>query len=371
MKTAIITDFLNQLGGAEIVTHQIATLFPEADIFTMMAEQEVVDTYFGNHRIIEHPKMKDSGWRRRHYRKLLPLYPTYVEDFDLRAYDLVISSSYLWAKGILCRPRTLHISYVHTPMRQAWIKYHEYLKNENDIGRFTRTALRYVMNYLRLWDQSTANRVDYFIANSTTVQRRIKKIYQRKSKVIHPPIKVQKYRNLEAERGDYYITVGRLVPYKRVDLLVETFNQLPDKKLYILGSGNDMDRLKDLKKSENIHFKGFVDEDTKTKLTAGAKAFLFAAEEDFGMSPVEAMAVGTPVIGYGRGGTRDYIKPNINGQFFNNQSVKSLTNAIHRFEQQEFDHREIRNSVRPFDESEFIKHMQSFIDDKLQEHAYQ
>ncbi|HLR25906.1 MAG TPA: glycosyltransferase [Fodinibius sp.] len=370
MKTAIVTDFLNQLGGAEIVTQQIASLFPGADIFTMMAEQKVVDTYFENYRIIEHPKMKDSRWRRKHYRKLLPLYPTYVEDFDLREYDLIISSSYLWAKGVLRHPEALHISYVHTPMRQAWVKYHEYLANENDIGSFTRTALRYVMNYLRIWDQSTANRVDHFIANSTVVQQRIEKIYRRTAEVIHPPIKVEQYDNIEItnKRDDYYITVGRLVPYKRVDLLIETFNQLPDRKLYILGAGNDMDRLKKLKESNNIHFKGFVDEDTKTKLTAGARAFLFAAEEDFGMSPVEAMALGTPVIGFGKGGTRDYIKPAINGCFFSEQTVASLSRAIRDFEQKQFDRQAIKESVSHFDEKHFRNRIQSLINQKLKEH---
>lgn len=370
MKTAIVTDFLNQLGGAEIVTYQIASLFPKADIYTMFAEKQVVDTYFSDHRVIEHPKMKDSAWRQKHYRKLLPLYPTYIEDFDLSGYDLVISSSYLWAKAVLCRPETLHISYVHTPMRQAWVKYHEYLRNENDIGRFTRTILRYVMNYLRMWDLSSTNRVDHFIANSTTVQRRIEQIYRRDAEVIHPPIKVEHYKNKHAgvRTEDYYITVGRLVPYKRVDLLIETFNELPDRKLYILGSGNDMERLKKLKKSENITFCGFVDEETKTEMTAKARAFLFAAEEDFGMSPVEAMALGTPVIGFGKGGTRDYIKPDINGCFFNEQKVESLSQAIHNFDQKNFSREAIKKSVTHFDEKHFRRQIQSFIDKKLLTH---
>src|SRR5699024_10066792 len=284
----------------------------------MMSEQKVVDTYFEDHRNITDPKMQDSRWRRKHYRKLLPLYPTYVEDFDLREYDLIISSSYLWAKGVLRHPEALHISYVHTPMRQAWVKYHEYLANENDIGSFTRTALRYVMNYLRIWDQSTANRVDHFIANSTVVQQRIEKIYRRKAEVIHPPIKVEQYDNIETtnKRDDYYITVGRLVPYKRVDLLIETFNQLPDRKLYIHGDGKEMQRIKILKESKDRHLKGLVDDDTKAKRTAGARAWRLAAEEDFCMSAVEAMALGTPAVGFGQGGSRDYRQPAINVCFF-------------------------------------------------------
>lgn len=366
MKTAITTDFLNQFGGAEIVTHQIASLFPEADIYTMFGDEEVINTYFEGHRVFEHPKMKDSSWRKKHYRKLLPLYPTYVEDFDLTGYDLVISSSYLWAKGVLCRPDTLHISYVHTPMRQAWVKYHEYLQNENDIGRFTRTALRYVMNYLRIWDVTTANRVDHFIANSTTVQKRIENIYRRKAKVIHPPIKVDNYQNKHPniEQGEHYITVGRLVPYKRIDVLIEAFNKSKNRKLYIAGAGNDSERLQSLAKSDNIIFLGFVDEETKTKLVASAKAFLFAAEEDFGMSPVEAMALGTPVIGFGQGGTRDYIQEGINGCFFDEQTPESLLQAITAFEEKEFDRQRVKQSVTQFDEKHFRKQIQSFIEDK-------
>lgn len=371
MKTAIITDFLNQFGGAEIVTHQIASLFPEADIYTMFAKEEVINTYFEGHRVIEHPKMKNSGWRKKHYRKLLPLYPTYIEDFDLTDYELVISSSYLWAKSVLCRPDTLHISYMHTPMRQAWVKYHEYLQNENDIGRFTRMTLRYVMNYLRLWDVSTANRVDHFIANSTTVQKRIEKIYRRDAKVIHPPIKVDDYKNKHPgiEQGEHYITVGRLVPYKRVDLLIEAFNKSTSRKLYIAGAGNDSERLKALTKSDNITFLGFVDEKTKTELVASARAFLFAAEEDFGMSPVEAMALGTPVIGFRKGGTRDYIQENINGRFFDEQTPESLLGAIAAFEQQKFDRDTVVQSVTHFDEKHFRQQLETFIKEKIENHG--
>ncbi|SMO65356.1 glycosyltransferase [Fodinibius sediminis] len=367
MKTAIITDFLNQFGGAEIVTNQIASLFPDADIYTMIAEDEIVNKYFANHKVVEHPKLRDSRWRRKHYRKLLPFYPTYIEDFDLRDYDLVISSSYLWAKAVLCRPETLHISYVHTPIRQAWVKYHEYLYNENDIGRFTRPILRYVMNYLRIWDVATANRVDYFIANSTTVKKRIEHIYRRPARVIHPPIKVEAYRDkyTQVENGDYYITVGRLVPYKRVDLLIETFNEFPDRKLLIAGAGNDSERLKALAKSDNISFLGFVDEETKTELVAKAKAFLFAAEEDFGMSPVEAMALGTPVIGFAKGGTRDYIKEGVNGLFFEEQTSDSLRQAITTFEQQAFDREGVIDSVAHFDEKHFRQQFKAFVDEKL------
>jgi glycosyltransferase involved in cell wall biosynthesis len=371
MKIAIVTDFLNQFGGAEIVTHEIAKLFPDADIYTIFGNDKVINKYFSNKNVYQHPKFKISKVRRKFYRNLLPLYPTYIEDFDFSDYDLVISSSYLWSKGIITKTGTLHVSYVHTPMRQAWDKYHEYLKNENDIGRFKKSILRYVMNYLRLWDQSSSNRVDNFIVNSTVVQERVNKIYRREANVIHPPIQVKELRKryFSISKSDYFITVGRLVPYKRVDLLIETFNQLEDKKLLILGEGNDKGRLKSLidKTKNNVEILGYVEEEKKNKLISSAKAFLFAAEEDFGMSPVEAMAVGTPVIGYKEGGTRDYLINKVNGLTFSEQSSESLKEAILKFENSKFDHEIVSESVSKFDEINFRKLFKREIDRVINE----
>lgn len=368
MKKAIVTDFLIQQGGAEQVTRELANLFPKADIFTLLAAPDILDKYFSGRNVIQHPKLKDSYIRRKYYRKILPFYPTYIEDFDLSSYDLIISSSYLFAKGVLCNPDSLHISYVHTPMRQAWTKYHEYLHNENDIGRFSRLFLRYVMNYLRLWDVSSSNRVDYFIANSSTVQRRIKNIYRRDAALIHPPVKVEELGNIrQINKSDYYVTVGRLVPYKKVELLIKTFNQLPDKKLYIVGDGNNRRQLEKMAESSNITFTGYIDEASKIELMSKAKAFLFAAEEDFGMSPVEALALGTPVIAYNKGGARDYIQENINGHFFDQQNEDCLRKALMKFEQSTFDPKTIHRSVKSFDETFFRHNIKSFIEQKVEE----
>lgn len=355
MKVAIITDFINQFGGAELVTNEIAELYPEADIYTLFGSEEVINKFFKNRNVIEHPILKKSKLRRKYYRYLLPFYPTYIEDFDFKDYDLVISSSYLWAKGIITNPDTIHVSYIHTPMRQAWTKYHEYLSHENDIGRLKKIYLRYVMNYLRLWDYTSANRVDYFIANSTVVNERINKIYRKNSTVIYPPVRVKFLRNkyFSDTKSDYYVTVGRLVPYKRVDLLIETFNSYENKKLLIIGDGNDISRLKSLKKSDNIEFLGFIDDHSKNKLVSEAKAFLFAAEEDFGMSPVESLAMGTPIICFGEGGSKDYLIDQINGIEFKKQTVHCLISAIDKFEQSTFDYEKVSNSVQKFDESRF------------------
>lgn len=366
MKVAIITDYLLQLGGAEKVTSAISELYPEADIYTLICDEKVKEEYFKNRNVIEHPAFKDSEWKRKHYRLLFPLYPTYIEDFDLNDYDLIISSSYLWAKGVLPSMDATHISYVHTPLRQAWTKYHEYLNRENDIGSFKRFFLRFIMNYVRVWDVTNSNRVDHFISNSTTVKRRIEKIYRRPAEVIHPPIDVSSHqKHIKRNFGDHYVTVGRLVPYKRVDLLIEAFNKKMDRELYIMGDGNDRERLEKLITSPNIHMMGYTDEYTKMKMLSSARGFLFAAEEDFGMSPVEAMATGVPVVGFNKGGTRDYIQDGVNGTFFDEQSCDSLMHALDRFENMHFDKDEIIESVQKFSTARFKYHFEEFVEDKI------
>lgn len=347
------------------MAHEMAHLYPDADIYTLLADEGVLDKYFAGRTVIQHPKIERSSLRKKYYRYLLPLYPTYIEDFDLTGYDRVISSSYLVAKGVLCRPDTLHISYIHTPMRQAWVKYHEYLRNENDVGYWSRIMLRYVLNYIRMWDVASANRVDHFIANSTVVKKRIEKIYRRKAEVIHPPVQVKNYQAKSIPDGgdsDFYITVGRLVPYKKIDLIVETFNQLPDQKLVVVGTGNDEQRLKQLAESPNIEFLGYIDEERKTTLTARARGFVFAAEEDFGISPVEAMALGTPVIAFNKGGAQDYVEENINGCFFDRQEVGSLKKAIINFEQRDFDTEQVKESVSHFDTTHFREQLKTFVE---------
>lgn len=371
MKVAIITEYLLQSGGAEKVISAICDLYPEADIFTLIGDDEVIDKHFKNHHVIEHPAFSNSRWKRKFYRLLFPLYPTYIEDFNLSDYDLVISSSYLWAKGVLVDPEATHISYVHTPMRPGWVKYHEYLNNENDVGRIKRFFLRFIMNYVRLWDVVNSNRVDHFIANSHTVKRRIEKIYRRSARVIHPPVDVAEHKKfMQSGFGNHYVTLGRLVPYKRVDLLIEAFNDCPDRELYIMGDGNDRQRLEKLITSPNIHLLGYVDEATKMKYLISAKGFLFAAEEDFGMSPVEAMASGVPVVAFSKGGTRDYIIDGKNGIFFDKQNPKALLNAIDRFENMAFNKQEIINSVQKFSVESFKYQFETFVKDKIEEQEF-
>ena len=368
MKVAIVTDYLLQLGGAEKVTSIISELYPQADVYTLICDEKVKEKYFKGRNVTEHPAFKDSSWKRKYYRALFPLYPTYIEDFDLKAYDLIISSSYLWAKGVLPDIDAVHISYVHTPLRQAWVKYHEYLYNENDIGRIKRFLLRFIMNYVRIWDVTNSNRVDYFIANSQTVKRRIEKIYRRPADVIYPPIEVADHKkHAQQTFGNHYVSLGRLVPYKRVDLLIEAFNKSMNRKLYIMGDGNDRKRLEKLIQSPNIHLMGYVDEYTKMKIISSAKGFIFATEEDFGMSPVEAMATGVPVIGFDKGGTRDYIREGVNGTFFQHQTPEALIYAMDRFEKMQFDKQKIIQSVQKFSKASFKYQFEEFVENKIAE----
>jgi glycosyltransferase involved in cell wall biosynthesis len=221
------------------------------------------------------------------------------------------------------------------------------------------------MNYLRIWDESSVNRVDHFIANSTTVQKRINSIYRRDANVIYPPIETKKLSNhISAKSGNYYITVGRLVPYKRVDLMIEAFNKMKDRKLIILGDGNDRERLNSLVKSDNIQLKGFVSEETKLNLLSKAKGFIFCAEEDFGMSPVEAMAAGIPLIAFNKAGVKDYLKEGINGIGFPSQTVEDLINAVKRFEATSFDRDKVATTVQKFNISNFRENMKEFISEK-------
>lgn len=366
MKVAIVTDYLLQLGGAEKVTSTISELYPEADIYTLICDPKVKEKYFKNHDVTEHPAFINATWKRKYYRALFPLYPTYIEDFNLREYDLIISSSYLWAKGVLPDVDATHISYVHTPLRQAWIKYHEYLNNENDIGSVQRFFLRFIMNYVRIWDVTNSNRVDHFIANSQTVRRRIEKIYRRPADVIYPPIDIEDHRNHVKESfGSHYVTLGRLVPYKRVDLIIEAFNRTMDRKLYIMGEGNDYNRLKKMVTSPNIHLMGYVDDSTKMDILSSARGFIFASEEDFGMSPVEAMAAGVPVVGFNKGGTRDYIREGTNGTFFENQTPDALLRAIDRLEDMKFDKQKIIQSVQKFSTASFKYQFEEFVEAKV------
>nr|WP_315990870.1 glycosyltransferase family 4 protein [Desulforamulus aquiferis] len=271
---------------------------------------------------------------KRKYRSYLPLMPLAIEQFDLSAYDVIISSSHAVAKGVLTNPNQVHISYVHSPIRYAWDLQHQYLKESGLSHGLKGWLARYILHKMRMWDVRTANGVDVFIANSEFISRRIWKVYRREAEIIYPPVAVEDFR-LKEEKEDFYLTASRMVPYKKMDLIVEAFKQQPDKKLIVIGDGPDFKKIKE-KSADNIILMGYQPFVVLEDYMQRAKAFIFAAEEDFGITPVEAQACGTPVIAYGRGGALETVKGLENtsptGVFFHEQTVSELLSALKLFE---------------------------------------
>jgi len=350
MQLAIVADWLTVFGGAEHAIAEFHRLWPQAPIFTTVTRRSRLGP-LTDANIRTTPL---QAWYRllRHHQLLLPWMPRAVEDMDLRGFDVILSSSHAIAKGVIPPPTATHICYCHTPMRYAWEMEEEYLEDFR-VPRFLRPTIRRQLKTLRRWDLQTAKRVDTFIANSTTTQERIARIYARESTVIPPPVDDHFFTTplrRHEERKDF-LAVGRLVPYKKFDLLIAVANrlQLP---LTIVGRGQEEKRLRSLA-GPTVTFRGFVPDAELSTLYAEARALLFPQEEDAGIVPLEAQACGTPVIAYGAGGALDSIRDGVTGLFFTEQTEASLTNAIRRFETMHFDSSTIREHARQFTASRF------------------
>jgi len=362
MKVAIVHDFLNQYGGAEKVLEAFHGLFPEAPVYTLIYNPPSLPPDFKSWRIRTPRLITKLPFLRSHYQKYLPLYPTAIEEFDLRGFDLVLSSSYLFAKGVLTPPSTCHISYCHTPMRPVWNMYPLYLKRSS---LPIRLFLPFIFNYLRLWDFSSSQRVDHFLASSRWVAQRIKKYYGRESEVIYPPVDTAGFSPSE-ELKDHYLVVSRLVPYKRIDLAVQAFNLL-GYHLKIVGKGAEERRLRALAHS-NIKFLGWLPRERLAREYAGCQALIFPGEEDFGIVPVEAQASGRPVIAYGIGGARETVVEGKTGIFFNHQTPQSLIEAIRRFQDLKFDPQDCVVNAQRFTKEVFVMRIKDFVEEKLREY---
>lgn len=332
MKIALVTDWLTSYAGSEKVEEAILGIFPDTNIYTCVYNPEPFSkTRFVKHKITQSfiarlPKAK--VW----YQKYLPLMPYAVEQFDLSAYDIVISSSHAVAKGVLTGPDQLHICYCHSPIRYAWDFQHQYLA-ESGMGKGIKGCLvRYLLHHLRLWDVRTANGVDYFVANSHYIARRINKVYRRDAEVIYPNVAVDDFPLME-EKDNIYLAASRLVPYKRIALIVEAFTKMPDKKLVVIGQGEQMAQIKKML-TPNITFLGYQPFSELKHYIEKAKAFVFAAEEDFGIMPIEAQACGTPVIAYARGGALETVIDGQTGIHFEFQTCESIISAVERFERE-------------------------------------
>lgn len=337
MRIAIVHDWLTTYAGAERVLEQLLRLYPEADLFSVCDFVPESDRHFLQGRTPTTSFIQKLPGARQRYRNYLPLMPMAIEQLDVSGYDIVISSSHAVAKGVLTGPDQLHVSYVHTPIRYAWDLQHQYLR-ESGLDRGMKGWLaRLLLHRIRLWDARTANGVDAFVANSRFIGRRIWKVYRRATDVVYPPVDVETF-TLGEHKENFYLTASRLVPYKRVDLIVAAFARTPERRLLVIGDGPDRTKIERAAMGHpNIELLGYQSSAVLIDHMRRAKAFVFAAEEDFGITPVEAQACGTPVIAYGRGGSLETVRglggDRPTGVFFESQSVEAIVQAVKRFEQ--------------------------------------
>ncbi len=334
LKIAIVHEWFVTYAGSERVVEQILNLFPHADLLAVVDFLNDSQRGFIQNKPVKTTFIQKLPFAKAKFRQYLPLMPLAIEQLDLSAYDLIISSSHAVAKGVLTAPHQLHISYVHSPIRYAWDLQHQYLKESNLERGIKSWIARWILHQIRIWDTRTANGVDLFVANSEFIARRIHKVYRRSATVIYPPVDLQNYTLCE-QKQEFYLTASRLVPYKRIDLIVEAFSQMSDRSLIVIGDGEQMAKIR-AKASSNIKFLGHLEPEALREYMQKARAFVFAAEEDFGITPVEAQACGTPVIAYGRGGVCESVRgldcDRPTGVFFAEQSVASIHAAVLEFE---------------------------------------
>ena len=362
MDIALIHDWLNQRGGAEDVLETLVDIYPHVPLYTSMYWADGMPSHWKQWDI-RTSFIDNLPLVYKKQQIYFPFYPHAFERFDLSQHDVVLSNKSGFCHGVITEPSTLHICYCLTPTRYVW-RYHQYAEQEN-LGRITRTVLAPFLTYMRLWDRLAADRVDHFIAISEEIRQRISKIYRRESVIIHPPVETERFEPVN-HIEDYYLFVGRLVPYRRIDILIEAFNKL-DRPLYIAGSGRDRERLEALA-NRNIQFLGYVPDSDLPDLIARCRAFMFPGEEDFGIAPIQAMAAGRPVIAYDGGGARETVVEGT-GVLFANQTVQDLVEAIEQFDTDRVSPALIRAHAEQFDISVFKRKMSEFVEEKHAEHV--
>jgi len=360
MKFALIHDHLIQEGGAEKVLKVLQDMWPDAPTYTLLYDSKKMDPVFKNKDIRTSFLQKWPG-ALKHYQWFLPMMPYATESYDLTDYDVVVSSSSAMAKGIITQSHTLHICYCHTPTRYLWSDTHRYVE-ELQYNKVIKKIVPYFLHRLRKWDQLAAQRVDVFVANSKNISRRIKKYYRRDSIVIHPPVDISVFK-ISPTIGKYFLTGGRLVAYKRFDLTIKAFNRLGI-PLKIFGEGPEYESLKQMAKS-NIEFLGKVPDAELANLYSQAIAFIHPQVEDFGITPIESMASGRPVIAYSDGGACETVVENKTGKFFDEQTWEALADTVVRFKPEEYDPELIRNHAQQFSIDNFKNKMNELVASEL------
>jgi glycosyltransferase involved in cell wall biosynthesis len=364
LKVAIVHDWLVSLGGAERVVESLLKLFPQADVYTSVYDPKKLSILGG--KKVHTTFLQRWPLAKSKHQLFASLRPLAFESLDLKGYDLVISSSSAESKGVITATETLHISYIHTPIRYYWSGYNDYYNNPGfgALNPIVRLLMPSMVKKLKRWDYSASQRPDFIIANSNEVKKRIKKYYNRNSEVINPPVDVERFQLKKSkDNEEYYLVVSRLVPYKRVDLAINACNNL-NKKLIVAGRGPELKNLKKLARN-TVEFVENPTDKQITELYSKAKGFIFSAEEDFGITPVEAMACGVPVICYGKGGATETVIDGKTGIYHSQQTVKSLQDALDRFESTDFDKNIIRKRAEEFSEQRFISEIGGCVLEKI------
>ncbi len=371
MRVALIHDYLTRFGGAERVLLELAGLFPEAPIFTFLYDEQKMGQYFPASRVRPSFLQKFPKFLRSRPRYLLPFLPTAPETFDLREYDLVISSSSAFAKGVVTRPKTLHINYCHNPARFLWDYSFEYL-GQQKVGNGRNLIAKMILGYLRLWDRAASQRVDHFLANSQHTASRINKFYRRDAKIIYPPVKISKQltpknpsdstgQAVNSKQGDYFLIVSQLTPYKKIDVAVEAFNKL-NLPLVVIGEGPQLAHLKSIAKS-NVQILGWLSDEETAEYYKNCLAFIFPGEDDFGIAPVEAMSWGKPVLALKAGGAQETVLPGLTGELFEAATPEVLADGVRRLRANlaAFSPLVIRKWAEKFSEERFRREFMEFV----------
>ena len=367
LRIAVVHEWLATYAGSEMVLAEILSLYPSADLFALVDFLPDGQRKFIGERKVNVSFIQRLPFARKRFRWYLPLMPLAIEQIDLSAYDLIISSCHAVSKGVLTKSHQLHISYVHTPLRYAWDLQEQYLDRAAGTGVAKSVIARLLMHYLRMWDLRTAAGVDCFVANSQFVARRIMKTYRRSASVLYPPVDIDKF-PLRQVKEDFFVAVGRLVPYKRMDLLVEAFARMPERKLVLIGAGPDLSRLR-RRATPNVQIKGHLSGAEMIDYVARAKAFVYAGEEDFGISMVEAQACGTPVIAFSRGGAAEIVIDSETGLLFDRQASEVIIDTVSEFDRSwKFDPVRIRRNAMRFGIDRFHHDFKALVSEAIRAH---